>query len=421
MLHKLTRISFFLLIFSLIFMQPFIYVAGFRAIAADIIFLATFSLWLLSLLTNQARFRWHKFFWLLIFYFAAMLISAVFSVNPRTSFVKLAGEIYLLCLPVLTYNLIETEQDLKLTLKIWLFGSTFFLILAGVLTFFLFYFDRTNSLLGYTLFSYGSLPPGNYPRFQLSFVNANMLCNYLSVSVMMLLIFQKLGWINQKLFVFLLAGTLFCAIFTVSPSLGGIALSAGIWYWIYFRNSKLLIALVNLFSGVVLSAVFLIALSIAPYLHPTAPFFIEIPLIGKTIAPSVRVMNWMDSWKTFAENPFFGRGLGQDVCQTKYLDSGGLMQTLTDAHNVFLNVAAQEGVFGLAAIILLIFYLSRKTFPLKFNGDRQNIFRVGFGLAFISAFVYQGIGGSYEDARHLWLLIGLVLAVEKLSVTSGAE
>src|SRR5215210_4581265 len=115
MLLKLTRVLFLLLIFSLIFMQPFVYVAGFRAIISDIIFLPVFGLWILSLLTGQTRFRWHGFYRLLIFYFAAMLTSAFFSVDPRMGFIKLAGEIYLLSLPVLTYNLIENEKDLKLT------------------------------------------------------------------------------------------------------------------------------------------------------------------------------------------------------------------------------------------------------------------------------------------------------------------
>jgi O-antigen ligase len=413
MFFRLTKISFFLLVFSLAFMQPYVYVAGFRATATDIIFLFTFAFWLLSLLAKQTRFRWHQFYWLLLFYFAAMLVSAVFSVNPRTSFIKLLGEIYLLSLPVLTYNLIENEKDLKRSLQIWL-AATGLVVLVGVLTVFLFYFQRENPLLHYTLFSYGSLPPGNYPRVHLTFLNANMLCNYLSVSLLFVLVLQKLGWINKKIFYALLIGILFCAAFTISPGLGGIALSLGVWYWICFKQSKPFYAKTSLFGGIFSAVAFLFAVMIAPSLHPTAPFTIDVPLLGKTVAPSARIMTWTAAWQTFAENPLIGRGVGQDACDIRYLDLTEKLQTLTDAHNVFLNVAAQTGIFGLLAIILIIFYLTRRTFPMVFDGTNRSVFRLGCGLAFISAFFYQGIAGSYEDARHLWVLTGFFLVVDSI-------
>ncbi|HLM01299.1 MAG TPA: O-antigen ligase family protein [Pyrinomonadaceae bacterium] len=411
MFLRLTKISFLLLIFSLAFMQPYVYITGFRAIPADIIFLLTFGFWFLSLLTKQTRFRWHPFYLLLIFYFAAMAVSAVFSVNPRTSFVKLLAEIYLLSLPVLTFNLIENERDLKRSLQVWL-AATGFVAAIGFLTVFLFYFQRENQLLNYTLFSFGTLPPGNYPRVHLTFLNANMLCNYLSVSLVFLLIFEKLGWINKKIFAALLGGIFFCAAFTISPSLGGIGLSLGVWCWLCFRKSKPLFAGASLAAGAAAAVLFIFAVTVAPSLHPTAPFFVDVPVIEKRIAPSGRIMTWMDSWKTFAENPLVGRGVGQDACDVRYLDLTGTLQTLTDAHNVFLNVAAQMGVFGLLAIILIIFYVARKTFPLAFDETRASVFRTGFGLAFIGAFFYQGIAGSYEDARHLWVLTGFFLVSE---------
>ncbi|MDQ3799302.1 MAG: O-antigen ligase family protein [Acidobacteriota bacterium] len=414
MFLRLAKISFLLLIFSVAFMQPYVYIAGFRAIPADIIFLLTFGFWFLALLTKQTRFRWHGFYWLLIFYFAAMAVSAVFSVNPRTSVVKLLAEIYLLSLPILAFNLIENEKDLKRSLQVWL-AATAFVIFTGFLTVFLFYVQRENPLLDYTLFSFGTLPPGNYPRVHLTFLNANMLCNYLSVSLMFLLVFQKLGWINKKLFYAFLFGILFCAAFTISPSLGGIALSLGIWLWISFRKSRPFLAKINLAGGFVAAIAFIFAVMIAPSLHPTAPFFVDVPVLEKRVAPSGRIMTWMDSWRSFAENPVFGRGVGQDACDVRYLDLTNTLQTLTDAHNVFLNVAAQTGVFGLLAIISIIFHLTRKTFPLAFDETHASVFRIGFGLAFISAFLYQGIGGSYEDARHLWILIGFFLVVDSIS------
>ena len=35
-------------------------------------------------------------------------------------------------------------------------------------------------------------------------------------------------------------------------------------------------------------------------------------------------------------------------------------------------------------------------------------------IAFIAAFLYDGITGSFENTRHLWVLIGLILAVDRI-------
>jgi hypothetical protein len=58
---------------------------------------------------------------------------------------------------------------------------------------------------------------------------------------------------------------------------------------------------------------------------------------------------------------------------------------------------------------------------LNFDETNRSVFRIGLGLAFISAFFYQGIGGSYEDARHLWVLIGFFLISEAGNLTTKSE
>jgi hypothetical protein len=34
-------------------------------------------------------------------------------------------------------------------------------------------------------------------------------------------------------------------------------------------------------------------------------------------------------------------------------------------------------------------------------------------IAFVSGFIIQGLTGSFEDARHLWLTIGLIFVLKK--------
>jgi O-antigen ligase len=92
---------------------------------------------------------------------------------------------------------------------------------------------------------------------------------------------------------------------------------------------------------------------------------------------------------------------------------------MTDAHNVFLNFAAQTGLVGLAAMLAIVLHVARRTFPLRLQGF--GAVRVMLGLTWLNAFVYQGLTGSYEDARHLWLLLGLLIAAERLETNEAAE
>lgn len=227
---------------------------------------------------------------------------------------------------------------------------------------------------------------------------------------MILLISRKCGWINKNLFYLSLLGILFCAIFTISPGLGGISLALGLWFWILLKKEAKLLSKISLFGGISLAIFFLLATAIAPSSHKTATFHINLPIIEKQIAPSARAMTWIDSFRTFSEHPFFGKGIGQNACNINYFDLSGTMQTLTDAHNIFLNVAAESGIFGLLGILAIILYFTNiKVFSI-FEDNETNIIKVGLVLAFISAFEYQGIGGSFEDARHLWVLIGLIIS-----------
>ena len=92
-----------------------------------------------------------------------------------------------------------------------------------------------------------------------------------------------------------------------------------------------------------------------------------------------------------------------------------LLRTGT-GHNLFLNVAVQCGLLGIAAIIFLIAHVARRTCRLPW--DQHRLIQVGLGLAWLNAFAYQGLTGSYEDARHLWVLLGLIVVAGRTSTAA---
>ena len=410
-LLALASASFLLLVFSTGFIRFGVPVFGFYAVPTDALFLLTGGLWAAPLVARQTRLRWHGFFWLIAFYLAALAASALAAPDPERGLVKLATQLYLLSLPILAFNLIPDLRALRRAILVWVAAAGLISAL-GLLVFALFYLDRDNALLRHTLFHFGSLPPGNYPRLSLSFGNANMLCNYLSVAAAMILVARKVDLIGAGLFRFTLGGTIFSALFTVSPGIGGVALLLGLWLWARHSSAKL--GATALIAGLGVALAFLGAAAIAPMPHPTAPFEFRLPLVG-TLAPSGRLMLWLQSAETFLRNPLLGAGLGQPSAEVFLLDPQGRRQFLTDAHNSYLNIAAQAGLPGLLALLAITLWIVRRIRPFSAPHRQVDHVRIGLGLAFVSAFFYQGLTGSFEDARHLWVLIGLFLVAERLS------
>lgn len=412
MLLRIAKIFLLLLVFSLCYIQPFVRIFNFQIPPTEFIFLIASAFWFFALITKKSTFHFHKFYWLLLLYFAAMLISAILSDNHQISFVKLGGEFYLLSLPVLIFNLIENERELKRIVQIWLCGTAF-TVLFGTLILALFYLDRDNWLINYTVAAFGAVPVGNYPRLRLNSLSPSLLCNYLSVSFSLLLFAAKSGWIRKSVFLIFSFLIFLIAVFTISSGLGAFALIIGLWIFYAYRDVYKVLARLSMIGGIVAATLFWILNFIALQPHSTAPYSFN--FLGFEFYPSPRLLIWQESAQTFLNNFIFGRGVGQDSCNILFQNTDGSFTTLTDAHNLFLSVASQEGIFGLAAIALIIFYLVKKNSSAFFAADKSSILPSGLLISFVSAFIYQGLVGSFEDARHLWVLIGLMLCSEHLS------
>ena len=145
-LKNIVRFGFLLLIFSLAFLSPAIRIQNQKAAITDFIFAAVFILWVAGILLGQFKFRFHRFYWFLIFYLAAMTLSVIFSPDLFKSGVKLLSQFYLIGLAVLTFNLTDGERELRKVIAVWLAG-TFLTVLVGIVTILLFYVQPHINLL----------------------------------------------------------------------------------------------------------------------------------------------------------------------------------------------------------------------------------------------------------------------------------
>lgn len=410
---RITKWLYLSLIASLPLVRPFnVTLFGLLVPFTDFIFVGAGLTWGIALLKRQTDVKYSWFYLPLGLYLAAMLCSTVVSEDPRRSAIKLMGEAYLLGLAVLTVNLVRSQDFMRQVMRTWIIVTavTVLLSLLGVL---LFYSGIRRGKINFVLAGYGSLPPANYPRIRGLFDNMNMLCNYLNVSLMIVLVMSASGWLKSKLSRPLHVGIWLTALFTFSPGLGGLFLSLGLWIWACFRRTqRRSLSALALVVGLAMAVAFLAATSISPVVTGTGPGWV-LPLIGKRVEPSPRALTWQTAYETFRENPLLGKGVGMEVSHTDYLDASGRRQHLTDAHNLWLSIAGQEGVFGLIAFLSIVFFLCRRLVTLRADSVSGKAISIGLGIAFIGAVLYQGLSGSFEDARHLWVLMGLIVSASE--------
>lgn len=398
-LERAAGIAYLVIVGLLPFRFGSVRVGGLVVGVTDAAFVVAAALWCAAAVLHGTRPRLLRAYWPMLAYAGAMALSIAVSSEPRRSVIKFAGECYLLGLAFLGMNLITTEVKLERVVRVWL-GATAINVLAcliGVVAFYLGVRDRGVNLV---LWNYGSLPPGNYPRVYGFFANGNMFCNYLIVSVLMTLAAEHSHLISRRAAVCLLLLSGLAAAFTLSTGIGGIALGAGMWFWLQTRvTSKANWGKFALGAGVLVATALLGATTVS---------------FSQNATESPRILVWKDAFQTFLNHPLLGKGVGTDPVNVSWVEPSGIQEHLTEAHNVFLSIAAQEGVVGLVAFSWLVVHLLRGWYSRSWHTGGAGAWPRAFGCALVGSLLYQGLSGAFEDARHIWVLIGLLVAATYL-------
>ncbi len=245
--------------------------------------------------------------------------------------------------------------------------------------------EAGRSFVAPLLSHYGSLPPGPYPRVAGLFANANMAGLFLLLSIGVALVARDAGWLpgrHLRMFLWLLALPILA---TGSQAIGAVILLLA--WWRFDRCVQPRAAQVAMLCVAAMLALSMLAVMLV---NPAAPF----------VQPSVRMQLWHQAWATWQGAFWRGTGLGQPPASLDYLAPDGGWQYLTDAHNIVLNLGAQGGVVAVAAFFGLVgwvWWQARRIPALR-----------GARAALLLVVGYLGIGGSFEDARVLWVFMGLV-------------
>lgn len=397
------RYLFLALVAALPIAQPSLgALGGYPVLAADVLFVATAGVLAIGVATRRETLAWSHWHTAAAVFVAVGFASAVVSEDPRATALRAAGTGYLAALGLLGAHYGRDERMRKPIVLAWIAGAvaTLGASFAGVA---LFAIGHTDNRF---LYGFGSLPAGSYPRVQGLFVNANMLCTYLAASVFLIMAAGRAGLLERRITRPLTGAVIAVAVLTLSPGLGGLALALSLWW---SANAEASAARRIRFAGAATSILFVLATLGSPTM------LLRDDLPGIDFKPSSRVMAWEDAALTFAAHPLLGAGPGADVAHVDYVNASRGSELLTDAHNTWLSVLGQYGLLGFAAFAMIIAMLvARMRFPLTLTTERP--WRTGCELALVAALLYPSLSGSFEDTRHIWLLLGLTYAAQRQSV-----
>ena len=409
MILKSAQLLFLVYIVSLPFVQPFhLYIFGMQLQPADIIFVAVLAALAAAVAFGRLRPVFSRYYIFAAVYWVAFLISTIFSDDRSASSIKLAGVAYLVTISIVAMKLAADLEFVRHAIGAFLVGTAVTAI-ASVIGAALYYAGYDTPAANFLLFRFGSLPSGGYPRVNALFTNPNMACNFLNIGAVLTFAAWRLNWIGKLKCCLLAAVTGLAVLLTISPGIGGVILSLSIWFAVSDQNalsqgSRRLILVMGIFAAVL----FLAAASISLDTENTDVDLV-IPVINVKVEPSVRAVVWAAAFESFVRHPVTGVGTGIDAFRVRYTVLSGERQLLTEAHNVWLNVADQAGFVGLIALILFCVYLWSATQFTVSTDDRQYV-TAALSCVFVGGFLYQGLTGSFEDARHLWVVFGLMAA-----------
>jgi O-antigen ligase len=134
-----------------------------------------------------------------------------------------------------------------------------------------------------------------------------------------------------------------------------------------------------------------------------------------------RASESLTAWSMVRQHPFLGVGLNNyTTLYQEYAKSLGLAPSAEPRapHNLYLEVAAETGVVGLAAFLLMIGFAFRAIIAarraLKAAGmDDYAHMVTGFALAFV-AYMLSGVFAHAAYPRYFYLMLGIAYALPSL-------
>lgn len=129
-----------------------------------------------------------------------------------------------------------------------------------------------------------------------------------------------------------------------------------------------------------------------------------------------RLKNWRQGWETFSDNIFQGVGIGN---YSYYLDPTLGYRTPVYAHNLYLDLGAELGVFALIAWVLLIIVTICELYAAsKATKDRVTSY---LSLSFIVSLAWYSVHSFFDTSIYAPNILAMLVVILSLSVMTIRE
>lgn len=156
------------------------------------------------------------------------------------------------------------------------------------------------------------------------------------------------------------------------------------------------------------------------FLSPVFKIHIKEQFSSTNLSMVHRFSLWQTGWNMFMARPIFGHGLGTymsnynayRVVDPTIAGSGGIWY----AHNSYLQMLAETGIFGLCAFVYLVFSSLKSAIPVLRRAQDSFFGTVAFGvtagiIAYLAQIFFDSTFYSLANAVLFWLLLSFVFAL----------
>jgi len=124
-----------------------------------------------------------------------------------------------------------------------------------------------------------------------------------------------------------------------------------------------------------------------------------------------RMKNWQQGFDTFSNNILTGVGIGN---YSFYLDPTTAYRTPIYAHNLYLDIGAELGIFALFAWVLLIFITIFELYVASKRTSDKALSYISFGL--IGSLVWYSVHSFFDTSIYAPNILAIFVVILSLSV-----
>ena len=345
------------------------------------------------------------FNWLVLGYFAVICISILFSGKALELAHFISRELYFLFAPFIALAIFKARVDISIVL----YGVKVGLIVLATLVY---------------------LNAGNFDVRYSGSMNATAYGNIIGAMLLLSLAMISKESLIENLFTFFafFAGILALIASGTRGAWIGFLLTLLVYIWIYYKNGELksFIKFIGLFLLVVIFTMNFVKLTSVENRVLLAKQQVESWLSGKDVnsSVSVRMEMWSASLKQVNTNlPLTGfgyRNINPVISKQASKQAQSQIEQYNHVHNAYLNHLVSEGVFGLIAILALLFAPLR-IFVANIKSKKTNESIVAsMGVVLMVSFSLFGVsnnlfGDIFINAFYvLFMAILLPLSLKKI-------